>query len=215
MSSPVERYVPFHKRSPSSSSTSSTATPVLTYTPDELFALAPSTLNLHHSESSTQHHTPEHTYMHLQPHQGWAELNNVMRGYLRLSCPEIVMNRKMRKSVEYQHFQARTSSHTKSPTSQRTRSRSPSSRSSASGSPRTKPMEVDPVPVPIVVRPTTIKSVPASIKKRPQSRRTRPTASTARTRMNGFNIFHKQLAGAAVDSQWRKVVIPLPAASVH
>ncbi|KAF5333559.1 hypothetical protein D9611_002834 [Ephemerocybe angulata] len=223
MSSPIA-YVPIHKRSPSGSSitsmTSAITTPVLSYTRDELLALAPSASTSHTTDAE-----PEHTYIHHQPHQGWATLNTTMRRYLRLSCPEIVMNRKMRKAVEYQHFQHRTSGCAQSPsahsdhssTSSRTRSQSPSARSLSSESPASPRRErrksdsreakppVVAVPEPAVRAPST---TPTIVKKRAPVRRIRPSGT--RARYNSFTAFHRQLAGAGADTEWRRGVTLAP-----
>lgn len=161
VSAPV--YVPTHKRNPSSSSTMSSskfrflscplhreltaliAPSPLVYTRDELLSMAPSTSSSHsHSPSSSPSHSTsafpasfehlEHTYAHPQPHQGWLNLNTAMRRYLRLACPEIVMNRKMRKAVEYAQFQHRLNESAKSPT-RREHQRSLSGESGRSSSP--------------------------------------------------------------------------------
>lgn len=201
------RYVPVHKRSPSASRT---AHP-LTYSRDELLALAPSTSWSHPEALSSSPEQFHHLQQHVEPHQGWAQAHEAMRTYLRVVCPDIVLNRKMRKSLQYhQHQQHQQQRVAPSPAKQQhLRPLSPASSSTSSDEPKhheRRPVKrsEQPTQQQAPSRPAT----PSSFK-RVTPRRNRPAARTnSRTaRLSGFTAFHKQLSGvaAAAEADWRTV----------
>ena len=101
-SAPV--YVPVHRRTgstPSSSRPSSVAHPYI-YSVDALLALAPPS-HIHGTDAHSPSSSPTKSGQE-EPHQGWANLNAAFRNYLRAVSPEIAMNRKMRKALEFHQF---------------------------------------------------------------------------------------------------------------
>jgi len=177
------------------------------YSIEDLLAMAPPSY-VHgvegtHSPSSS----PKTTSFHgpstsSEPHQGWANLNAAMRTYLRTACPEIAMNRKMRKSIEFHHVQ-----HVRA--AQRPRSSSPNNRRPAEA-----PKSDDGFEVVQPHRRTPRTPPPAEATKRlrsPTARRSRPTNS--RARHAHFTQLHLS-ANAAGDGDWRTVtrhgIVPAP-----
>jgi len=210
-STTVQRYVPVHRRSPSASSSMSSlllddaaradsisASPVTTYSRDELLALMP--------DASSHSLEPHYIHQH-QASEGWTHLNNAIKDVIKTTCPEIVLNRKTRKALEYQTIQSKRShshTHTKSE-SQRSPARRPPSPSSSTTS-----LEDD-VPAKQVQAPSSTPA-PTSRSLTP-CKRTGPRAAsrrrpTPRTRHNGFMLFHKQIAtGSATESDWRRPTV--------
>ncbi|KAJ2928334.1 hypothetical protein H1R20_g8764, partial [Candolleomyces eurysporus] len=217
------RYVPVHKRSASASRagenpslhpviegvlTFGPPVPVLTYSRDELLALAPSTSWSQPEALSSSPEQFHHLQQQVEPHQGWGQAHEAMRDYLRVVCPDIVLNRKMRKSLQFhQHQHHQQQRVAASPAKQHPRPLSPASSSTSSDERQyheRRPAAVQPSQQQVPSRPAT----PSSFK-RVTPRRNRPAARTnSRTaRFNGFTAFHKQLSGvaAAAEADWRAV----------
>jgi hypothetical protein len=212
------RYVPVHKRSPSASRTGEypliltnktcpdirPSAPPLNYSRDELLALAPSTSWSHPEALSSSPEQFHHLQQHVEPHQGWARAHEAMRDYLRLACPEIVLNRKMRKSLQYhQHQQHQQQQRVGA---SHPRPLSPASSSTSSDEPEHRPVKRFEQPAQQQVQVPSRPATPSSFK-RVTPRRNRPAARTnGRTaRLNGFNAFHKQLPAPAAEADWRTV----------
>ncbi|KAH6902830.1 hypothetical protein BKA70DRAFT_1404641 [Coprinopsis sp. MPI-PUGE-AT-0042] len=94
-------YVPVHRRTGSTPSSSNGAHPYI-YSMDSLLALAPPS-HIHGTDGHSPSSSPTKAGQE-EPHQGWVNLNAAMRSYLRAACPEIAMNRKMRKALEFHQF---------------------------------------------------------------------------------------------------------------
>ncbi|TEB23740.1 hypothetical protein FA13DRAFT_1739722 [Coprinellus micaceus] len=227
VSAPV--YIPRHKRTSSSSSTSSSTHP-LTYSRDELLSMAPSTSTSTPSSSpssSFHDHSEhlEHTYAHpLGPSpdhpdaQGWLALNTAMRSYLRQACPEIVMNRKMRKAVEFASFQHRAnssaskreaSSERRGTESKPKQGRAPSPLHESTNAPEEQDAETESTPAPTIVPSARSQSKRPPPRRTPSNRAPRtPRTANTRTRYNSFALFHRQLGGhgAGSEDSWRRPV---------
>ncbi|EAU82667.1 hypothetical protein CC1G_08824 [Coprinopsis cinerea okayama7 len=210
-----ERYVPVHRRSSSSSSSRSSNGSYI-YSREALLALAPPS-HTHGADSSvttpasTRPSSPHDNAAPHDIHRGWAKLNEAMRAYLRATCPEIAMNRKMRKSLEFHDYQHQRATRQQQRAEQRSREAS-RQRSSRSSSPRHSHGQFLEVP--------STPSKPASPSKRqPQSpstnesiKRSRsPTPrlsqpSNSRTRQAQFAQLHANAAAIATtasEGNWR------------
>ena len=170
-----------------------------------MLALAPPTSWSHPEALSSSPEQFHHLQQHVEPHQGWARAHEAMRDYLRLACPDIVLNRRMRKSLQFHQHQQQKAGH------QRPVSPS-SSHSSSSDESEHRPVKQfeQPTQQQQQQQPVQVPSRPATPSfKRVTPRRNRPAArmNTRTARLNGFNAFHKQLpvAPAAAEGDWRTV----------
>lgn len=133
-SAPV--YVPVHRRTGSASSSSSVAHPYI-YSVDALLALAPPS-HIHGTDAHSPSSSPNtKSGQDAELHQGWTNLNTAYRNYLRAACPEIAMNRKMRKALEFHQFHSQRTASRQNATyrDEKKHSSRGSSRSSRSSSP--------------------------------------------------------------------------------
>lgn len=162
-SSPV--YIPVHRRTGSTPSSSRPSSGMLLpvngfgrrsnydtiaqpyiYSMGSLLALAPPS-HIHGTDFHSPSSSPTKAGQE-EPHQGWVNLNAAMRNYLRVACPEIALNRKMRKALEFHQFhQHRMSRMGNRDESKKTKSRGSSrQRSSRSSSPNLSEAEDRPKP---------------------------------------------------------------------
>ncbi|TFK28970.1 hypothetical protein FA15DRAFT_664620 [Coprinopsis marcescibilis] len=229
------RYVPVHRRNSSASTRPLNVPNPLVYSREALLLLAPPTHT--HGVNSTPNSpnanaTFEAASTNSEPHLGWERLNEAMRNYLRATCPEIAMNRKMRKSLEYHFIQHRAATRQHNDNDgRRSRSRESSrhSSSSPSSSPTTEELPSTPIklaPAPKSNRlqlpaaaavPTTAEALKRS--RSPTPRRVRHTNS--RTRHANFTQLNRNAAvlASGKEGNWRVrqtggVFAPLPTVTI-
>ncbi|TFK38201.1 hypothetical protein BDQ12DRAFT_684164 [Crucibulum laeve] len=182
-------YVPVHKR-----------------TPSEIISLS-----LASSPAAERIPAPPHANIYSIPtllsiaSSPLATLSPKKKEHIRSTLPELVMNRKMRKSIEYHSHHPHTLHHVESPRKQE-RSASPA-RSEASSSSTSEHSTTDLAAPTPTARPQPTRT-PSQSAKRQAPRRNRPAGRAPERRRNAL-MFGRKIQGVADAASWRMPTVPL------